>query len=457
VRAFLALLALLIAVPAAAEPVRVTVTREGDAFIADYRLPIDASGWGFWRSSPAASDNQSWRLKSWKVLTPGVTLERRGQQDAFVGIGGRPVPRRVRVRLTPYTAEVASNYVPALRLGGDSVALFDGHFALFAVGRANQLDRLPAGFDPEAAKVGDYGTAIEFRGRNLRIAGDAEGYRKGESAGAYGLFGVPRASAANGIATVIDSELPQWIADDLTSFTPKVMGAMTARLGSAGIGQPTVLAAWEGADRKGASMNGGTLKGLILMRFEGQAALRELPALRNLARWFIAHESSHFWLGQAIDYESARDSWIMEGGADLLAVRTVAALDPTFDRTKVLNEALADCSKLAFKPVGTAIERGEPRANYACGAVFSLVAEKANRGDFYAFVRNLIAAGRATHTVNSSQWLTTLDATAGNRTLSPPIRKLIDQGSAKPAEDIAALLKAAAIPYKLDPKGVPQL
>ena len=47
------------------------------------------------------------------------------------------------------------------------------------------------------------------------------------------------------------------------------MGAMAARLGPPGISQPTVLAAWEGAGREGASMNGGTLKGLILMRFEG--------------------------------------------------------------------------------------------------------------------------------------------------------------------------------------------
>jgi len=271
------------------------------------------------------------------------------------------------------------------------------------------------------------------------------------------LFGVPRATVANGVATVIDGELPKWIADDLTSFTPKVMGAMSDRLGPAGVAEPTVLAAWEGADRKGASMNGGTLKGLILMRFEGQAALHELPALRNMARWFIAHESAHFWLGQAIDYETSSDSWIMEGGADLLAVRTVSLLDPAFDRTKVLNEALADCSKLAVRPVATAIERGEPRANYACGAIFSMVAEKASKGDFYAFTRNLIAANRATHSVNSNQWLAALDQAAGNRNLSPAIRKLIEQGSPKPAADLAALLKTAGIAFRLDADGVPQL
>jgi hypothetical protein len=456
VKTLFALVALLLAAPVAAEPARVTVTRQGDGFVADFRLPADAPAWGFWRSTTAAADNRSWRLKSWKVLTPGVTLQRRGQQDALVGTNGRPVPRHVRVSLSPYTGEVNANYVPALRLGGDSLALFDGHFSIFSAGLAT-LDTLPAGFDPAEAKIGDYGTAIIFKGKNLRLAGDVEGYRKGESAGTYGLFGVPDATVANGIATVVDSELPAWIAGDLAAFTPKVMGAMAARLGPAGVDQPTVLAAWEGGDRDGASMNGGTLKGLILMRFEGKAAFHELPALRNMARWFIAHEASHFWLGQKVDYASARDSWIMEGGADLLAVRTVSALDPAFDRTKVLNEALADCSKLAVRPVATSLERGEQRANYACGAVFALVAEKASKGDFYGFVRDLIAANAADRTVNSNEWLAALDARTGNGDASARIRRLLEQGSANAADDLAALLEQVGITFARDAKGVPRL
>ena len=204
-------------------------------------------------------------------------------------------------------------------------------------------------------------------------------------------------------------------------------------------------------------MNGGTLKGLILMRFEGSAALRPLPALRNMARWFIAHEASHFWLGQAVDYGSTRDSWIMEGGADLLAVRTVSGLDPAFNRTKVLNEALAGCSRLAVKPVATSLERGEERANYACGAVFSLVAEKASKGDFYGFVRGLIDSNRADHIVNSAEWLAALDARAGNGEASSRIRRLLETGSSRPAEELAGLLKSAGIAFTLDAKGVPQL
>lgn len=450
-------LLLMLPAPAAAEPVRVTVARQGEVFVADFTFPADAPAWGFWRSSTAASDNQPWRAKSWRVLTPGVTLARRGQWDALVATGGKPVPRRVRIRLEPFTGDLNADYVPALRLGGGSVALFDGHFALFSVDRLTTLDSLPLGFDPAQAPIGDRGTMVTFTGRQLRLAGDIDGYRKGESAGTYGLFGVPRASVRNGVATVIDSELPKWIADFIAGFTPRVIGPLTSRLGPSGISQPTVLAAWEGIGREGASMNGGTLKGLILMRFEGRAAVHEIPALRNMARWFIAHEASHFWLGQSVGYETARDSWIMEGGADLLAVRTVSALDPSFDGRKVLNDALKDCSALATKPVAGAIERGDYRANYACGAVFALVAEKASNGDFLAFTKALIDANRARGEVNSAIWLAALDQASGKPALSVAIRGLLDTGLADPKRALAGLLKDAGVAYTLDATGVPQL
>lgn len=454
-RALLLLLLAHLAVPVAAEPVRVTVTQDQNGFIADFTLPSDAPAWGFWRSSTAAADNQSWRLKSWKVLTPGVALQRRGQQDALVALNGQPVPRNVRVRLTPFTGDLNANYVPALNLGGGTVALFDGHFALFSVDQADRLDALPPGFDP--ALVGDFGTAVEFKGRDLRIAGDVEGYRSGRSSGAYGVFGKLPTVVGDGVGTMIDAELPKWLADYLAGFTPKVIGALTSGLGPAGLDQPTILASWEGVGQKGASMNGGTLKGLILMRFEGQQAVSELPALRDMARWFVAHEAAHFWLGQAVTYGTPRDSWIMEGGADLLAIRTIAGLDPSYDGRPLLNEALRDCARLATKPVASALERNEHRAYYACGAIFALVAEKVNGNNFFGFTRELMAANQDDKTINSADWIAALVRVSGRPSLGKTIATFLDRGSKNPAAGLAALLSDADIPFTLDAKGVPQL
>ena len=72
-------------------------------------------------------------------------------------------------------------------------------------------------------------------------------------------------------------------------------------LGSPGDLNPTVLASWAGSDQPGASLNGGVLKGLVLMRMSGRAALQPSPPLRALAYRYVAHESAHFWLGQLLD------------------------------------------------------------------------------------------------------------------------------------------------------------
>jgi hypothetical protein len=447
----------LLASPAVAQPVEVSISRSGDAFIAQFERPRSAPAWGFFRSSVAAKDGKSWRLQSWQVLTPGVALQRRGKFDALVGMNGRAVPQKVRVRLTPFTGDLESNYVPALRLGGDSVALFDGHFAAFSVAAPQALDRLPVSFDPAREGVGDSGTSVRFRGRGLRLAGDVEGYRAGNSEGTYGLYDVPHAVVKNGIATVIDGDLPKWLADDLESYAPQVMASLTDGLGPSGVTEPTILAAWEGVGREGASMNGGALKGLILMRFEGQSALQPLPALTDLAHWFIAHETSHFWLGQSVHYGTQRDSWIMEGGADLLAIRTVQRLNPGFDTRAKLNEELRECAGLADEPVATAIERGEHRAYYACGAVFALVAEKANGGDFFGFTRQLVDANRADRELTGAEWLAALGRLTASRRSAGIIRGMIDRGSRDPKGTLALLLREEQIPFALDASGVPQL
>lgn len=456
-RTLLALLLMLIAVPAAAEPVRVTVTRQGDHFIADYTFPTDADAWGFWRSSLSMADELPFRPRTWSVLTPDVKLERRGKQDALVARAGKTVPRRVKVRLTPFTGHLIADYVPAMQLGGKSLALFDGHFSVFSVGDRSVLDTLQPAFDPAQAPIGDPGTAIEFKGRGLRIAGDVDGYRLGQSNGAYGLFDVPQAIVRDGVATVIDTELPQWISEYLAEYTPQAMASLTAALGPSGVTEPTVLAAWEGVETKDPSMNGGTLKGLILMRFEGADALQPNDGLRRLARWFVAHEAAHFWLGQSVAYETVRDSWIMEGGADLLAIRTLAKLDSSYDAKRRLNRSISDCVKLGGRPVSTAHERNEHDAFYACGAVFGLVAERANRGDFFGFARQLIADNQRDKRLNRAEWLGRLDQLSGRPTLRKQIETMLDDGTADPAASIAMLLKDANIPFSLDPKGTPQL
>ncbi len=433
------------------------MTRRGEGFEAEFVLPRAAPAWGFFRSSLAADDRQPWRPRSWTILTSGVRLERRGNYDALVGEGDGPVPRRVRIRIVPYTREVLSDYVPALRLGGDGIALFDGQFSLFSVASLAELDRL--GLDPQDGPIGDGGTRVRFRGRpsDLRLAGDNAGYAIGNSAGTYGLYGVPGAVDHGGMATVVDPGMPAWLAADIRTFTPQLLDRYRKLLGSPGSLRPTVLASWAGAAQPGASLNGGVLKGLVLMRVSGQAATRPSPPLRALAYRYIAHESAHFWLGQLLDYEKVADNWIMEGGADLLAIRALGVNDPSYDMRAALQKSLTSCLAASRKGgLATASERQDFQAKYDCGAVLSLLAERAAGGDYPVFVRRMIADNADDRSVSASEWLALLDTYPAGRGLAARIRPLLAEAQPTP-KGWTDLLRAAGIRFRLRPDQTPEL
>ena len=79
---------------------------------------------------------------------------------------------------------------------------------------------------------------------------------------------------------------------------------------------------------------------------------------------------------------TARDAWITEGGADLLAIRTVAGDRPRLMTPRAELQTRGRRLRVADRRPRrrhAPSERDEHRAYYACGAVFGLVAEAASR------------------------------------------------------------------------------
>ena len=179
------------------------------------------------------------------------------------------------------------------------------------------------------------------------------------------------------------------------------------------------MAAWNGPTRRMTSMSGSVLPGLIVMNFEGSGITEPNDEIRERSLWFIAHEAAHFWLGQTVRYEFARDAWITEGGADLMAVRALKALDPAYDDRKALQEEVDDCVTLSQgRGVAEAGERGEHRAYYACGAVFAMAAEGAQKrrdgGDWFDFLRPVLAANRDDGVLSRGEWLDGAESVPGS-------------------------------------------
>lgn len=214
------------------------------------------------------------------------------------------------------------------------------------------------------------------------------------------------------------------------------------------------MASWYGPNPRLTSLSGSVLPGLITASFEGKALLEESSDVLARNRWFIGHESAHFWLGQTVRYERSRDSWITEGGADLMAVRALKTLDPAYDARTELQQEVNDCVTLGVKPVSEAGRRGEHRAFYACGALFAMAADavqaRATGGDWFDFLKFLIDESREDGVLTREEWLSHLTRVSGDAGLRLRIEALLDEGDADPTTVIADLFERSGVAHGLE-------
>lgn len=435
----------------------VTVTRDRDAWTAEFTLDRDAPVWGFFRSALIQESRRPWRLEQWRVVTPGVVLERAGNYDILRAADGGPVPRRVSIAFTPRSENLEADYA-VLAFTDGSVALPSGQFDVFPLSSVAEAAAAPQDLngyavEAEAATVTwrDRAGPVLFRGARVAEATASE-------ADTYVLFGRADMVESPRLVTVTDPALPGWISGGIQDLAPRVADLYAARLGPGQTDRPTIMLSWAGPTDGVTSMGGSVMPGLIVMRFEGTGVLEPTARVSGAARWFIGHESAHFWLGQTVRYERARDAWITEGGADLMAVRALQAIDPDYDARGELQREVDDCVRLAVAPVVEAAERGEYRAFYACGAVFAMAAEvvqrRATGGDWFDFLRPLIDSSREDGVLTREEWLDALDAVSGDASLRRDMEMLLDVGSPEAAAIVARLFDRSGIAYGMEDGGV---
>ena len=440
---------------ARAAPV-VEVTRDGERWTADYVFNRDAPVWAFMDSALITEVRQPWRPGQWTVETLGVVMERRGNYDIIRSLDGGPVPRHVRFSIRPRAVDLEAEY-GTLTFSDGAVALPTRQFDVFALSSVEAAEAMPAdlnGVDleggPSTVTWRDTAGPVLFNGER-RAQLSTTGERS------YVLLGRARVTPGEGLTTVMDPNLPSWIGEEIRSFAPHVGDYYLRRLGSPGVGSETstVMVSWNGPTERLSSMGGSVLPGLIVMQFEGRGVMNPNAEMLERSRWFIGHEGAHFWLGQAVRYQFARDAWITEGGADLMAVRALKALDPAYDARAELQNEVDDCIDLARgKPVAEAGERGEHRAYYACGAVFAMAAEGAQKrrdgGDWFDFLRPLLAANRQDKVLTRAEWLGALTRVSGDPSLAQAIDRMLDQGAADPAAEIAGLFRKTGVPHRFE-------
>mgnify|MGYP002776668537 CR=1 FL=1 len=430
----------------------VTVTRTGDRLVVDYRFGRDAPVWAFMDSALETDTRQPWRPRQWTVETPGVVMERRGHYDIVRSADGGPVPREVRFRVTPKAVDLEAEY-PTLLFSNGAVALPTRQLDVFALDSVQAAEAVPDDLNrvkldggPSRVTWRDDSGPVLFNGRRRDTLTTTDER-------SYVLLGEATVTPGQGLSTVIDPNLPPWIGEEIRDFAPHVGQYYRDRLGAPGAGgdTPIVMVAWNGPTERMTSMGGSVLPGLIVMSFEGRGVTTPQAEIRERSRWFIGHEGVHFWLGQTVRYQFADEAWITEGGADLMAVRALKALDPAYDARNELQSEVDDCADLAKRPVAQAGERGEHRAYYACGAVFALAAEGAQRqrtgGDWFDFLKPLLR--QPDGVLSREEWLSGLTRVSRDPSLRGDVERLLDQGAADPSAVIARLFQRTGVAFRL--------
>ncbi|MDB5420470.1 MAG: hypothetical protein JWR59_417, partial [Brevundimonas sp.] len=280
-----------------AAQVRADVVRDGEAWTVTYELNEDAPVWAFQRSALLRVGRNPWRPAWWSVQTPGVVLERQGRYDVLRSLDGGPVPREVRILMHPQAGDLEADYDPALIFSDGAGALYSGQFDVFPLGSVAQAQALPLdlngvdlpGSGPARVSWSDRAGPVLFKGERVDRP-------EAVDADTYVLFGDARTRQGAGVTTVIDPALPGWLGEELAGFTPRVMDFYARRMGDAQGEPPTLMVSWTGPTRHLSSMGGSVLPGLISMNFEGEGVMNPDAAALSRARWFIGHESAHFWL-----------------------------------------------------------------------------------------------------------------------------------------------------------------
>lgn len=429
---------------------KAVVSRDGTRWTIDYTLPGAAAAWVFPVSAPTMGTQRPWRDGDWRVVTPGVRIERRGAYDMLVPTHGRYVPRQVRLSFIPSAVTLEREYDPAVSFGNGSMALYSDQFDLVPASdlaaiatREAGLSARDLGGDHAAVRFHDAAGPVFVGGKRI-----ADPILRG--AATYVVFGAAAIEDVGGIAMLADPALPLWLKTDLAGFVPRVAATYAARLGPRDDPRlPLLLIGWRGATPGKVINDGGVRPGEILLNFEGEGLVDRNDKAARRTRWFLAHELSHFWLGsEGVAYRAPADAWITEGGAEMMAFTLLAASDHAYALAE-LQRAVDDCVRAASKPVATAGERHDGRTFYACGTVFALAATGVVRQhggkDVFDFLRPLLTTHRSDRLIGREEWLSDLAGLEGGEAAATAIRVMIERGSDDPAADVSALLRSTGV------------
>jgi hypothetical protein len=116
--------------------------------------------------------------------------------------------------------------------------------------------------------------------------------------------------------SLIDSELPLILQQQINSQLPQLMAYFTSQMGALNF-RPALFASFSTTADGSYGHQGGTLPGQIFMHWYGGKAIEKLQP--DAVFWFFAHEVAHLYQREASAIEPGQDAWVHEGAAEYLS------------------------------------------------------------------------------------------------------------------------------------------
>lgn len=343
----------------------IDITRHDDnRWSVEYTLASPTDRLIFQRS-PDTSRSQSW------IAPPGFELVSTEDGEVVRRTDGQKFGD-VNLQVPPNYRDLPKDYAPFAPFGDGGALFHTGRF--FAC--AKSCEESPSwrmSLDaPDSQNIIIDGQVVR---------GHADWLDNGDGRNVY--VGVHSPVDTGDLISVMDDALPIEIRSELDKQLPAFMRFFARRLGSLD-SRPMLFASYDASHPGGGwGRQGGTLPGQIFTHFYGSAWSSEMakPDFASDLAWHFAHEAAHLYQRQ-IYSDSSADSWIHEGGAEMLAAFAMKAASPAaaqYVDHKLVAAGVECRSQLAGRSMSVALQAGEFQVAYSCGLLLNTAIDKSLR------------------------------------------------------------------------------
>jgi hypothetical protein len=267
-----------------------------DKWRADYSFSNPVTSLEFWYQYG------DYRKTKWRVLTPGIRLEKQGGKDRLTADG--KLISKVSVEVDLYLAFLEDGGTLFNRFSDGGTSLSMGIFAA-SVKQGPQDHRL------------DLRVQLTGLLNEVVVTPPDAGARRWS----FAYFGPTRPVGVGFTTQLVDPATPAWMVDVLQNTTTRITQYYAQAFGRRLSFVPFIMLSVDSVEGQGIGINGAAPRGQVILRVKGREALTDTPYSRRRLIHMIAHEFAHLW---QFDIKRSGNgdnrNWIVEGGAEAIAV-----------------------------------------------------------------------------------------------------------------------------------------